>query len=86
MPNAMENTKKVLEWFKENIKEGVYISIMAQYFPTYKVEEYSQINRKITKSEYEEIEEYVNRLNIKNGYMQDFLEEDEKQYVPKWEV
>lgn len=86
MPNAMENTKKVLEWFKENIKEGVYISIMTQYFPTYKVEEYSQINRKITRSEYKEIEEYINKLDIKNGYMQDFLEEDEKQYVPKWEV
>lgn len=86
LPNAIENTKKVLKWFKENIKNEVYISIMAQYFPTYKSKEYNEINRKITKAEYEEIEEYISKLDIQNGYMQDFLDEDEAQYVPKWDV
>lgn len=85
MPSQIDNTKKVLNWFKENMKETTYISIMAQYFPTYKANEYEEINRKLNKEEYEEIENYINELNIQNGYMQDFLEEDEKQYVPKWD-
>jgi len=84
LPNNIENTKNILKWIKENIDEKVYISIMTQYFPAYKAKEYEEINRKITKKEYDEIEKYVYELDIENGYMQDYVEEDEGQYVPKW--
>lgn len=86
MPNHIENSKKVLKWIKENLSEKIYISIMTQYFPTHKASEYTKINRKITKQEYDEIEEYIEDLNIQNGYMQDFVQEDdESKYLPKWE-
>ena len=83
LPNNIENSKKVLKWIKENIDENVYIDIMAQYFPTYKAKESLELNRKLTKEEYEEIEQYVYELDIKNGYMQE-LGEHEEEYVPKW--
>ena len=85
LPNNIENSKKILRWIKENIDENVYVDIMAQYFPTYKAKESKDLNRKLTKEEYKEIEEYVYDLNIKNGYMQD-LGEHEEEYVPKWEI
>lgn len=85
MPNNLENTKKVLKWLKENMDDDVYISIMTQYFPSFKANEYEDISRKITKEEYEEVEDYIFKLDIKNGYMQDPPEENEEQYVPKWE-
>ena len=85
LPNNLEMSKKVLKWIKENIDEKVYVSIMTQYFPTYKAQEYQEINRKINKEEYVEIENYIYDLGIENGYMQDFSEENEEQYVPKWE-
>lgn len=85
MPNHIENTKNVLKWFKENLDDEIYISVMTQYFPTYRANEYKEINRKITKEEYDEVERYIEELDIQNGYMQDFAEEDEAQYVPKWE-
>ena len=84
MPNNIENSKIVLKWLKENLNEKTYISVMTQYFPAYKAKEFDEINRKITKEEYEEVEEYISNLGIENGYMQDFSEEDETQYVPKW--
>ena len=83
LPNNIENSKKVLKWIKENIDENVYIDIMAQYFPTYKARESLELERKLTKEEYEEIEQYVYELDIKNGYMQE-LGEHEEEYVPKW--
>lgn len=86
MPNHMGNTKYILKWFKENMEKDTYISIMTQYFPTYKASEYEEINRKITKKEYREIEEYIEKLEIENGYMQDMPEKNEKQYVPKWNL
>ena len=86
LPGHIENSKKILKWLKENINKENYVSIMAQYFPTYlakEKEEYKDINRKLTKDEWKEIEEYVYKLDFKNGFMQD-LGEHEEEYVPKW--
>ena len=85
LPDNIENTKQVLKWIKENIDKEVYVSVMTQYFPTYKANEYEEINRKINEVEYEEIENYIYELGIENGYMQDKPEENEEIYVPKWE-
>lgn len=84
LPNNIQNSKKVLRWIKENIDEGVYINVMAQYFPAYKAKDINEINRKLTKEEYEEVENYLYELDIENGYIQD-LGEHEEEYVPKWE-
>ena len=56
---------------------------MAQYFPTYKAMETKDINRKLTNEEYEDIENFVYNLNLKNGYIQ-YLEDNEEQYVPEF--
>ncbi len=85
LPNHIENSKKILKWLKENMDEQVYIDIMAQYFPTYKAKDMKDLNRKLTKEEYQEIEEYVYQLDIQNGYMQE-LGEHEEEYVPKWDA
>ena len=84
LPNEVQNSKKVLKWIKENIDSYVYVSIMAQYFPTYKAKEDNLINRKLNKKEYREIEEFLYTLNLENGYMQE-LGEHEEEYVPTWE-
>lgn len=86
LPNHLENTKNVLKWYNTNIKKDVYISVMTQYFPTYRAKEFKEIHRKITKEEYDEIEDYIFDLGIENGYMQDFSDENEEQYVPKWDI
>lgn len=85
LPNHLQNTKQVLKWIKKNMNQEVYVSVMAQYFPQYKALESKDINRKLTKEEYDEIQSYVEKIGIKNGYMQD-LEENELQYVPKWNI
>lgn len=84
LPNHIENSKKVLNWIKENIDRNVYVSVMMQYFPTNKALEIEDINRKLTKEEYKEIEDYVFYLNL-NGYIQD-LENDEEKYVPNFDI
>ena len=85
LPNHIQNSKNVLKWIKENIPEEIYIDVMAQYFPTYKAKEDELINRKLTKREYKEIENYFYLLDFKNGYMQE-LGEHEEEYVPKWDA
>ena len=84
LPNHILNSRRVLKWINNNMND-VYVSVMAQYFSTYKAKEIEDINRKLTKEEYEEIENYLYRLNLENGYIQE-LGEHEEEYVPKWEV
>ena len=84
LPNNIENSKQVLKWIKENFDNNIYVSIMAQYFPTYNAKKYKEIGRKLTKEEYEEIENYLYELDLENGYIQE-LGDHEEEYVPKWE-
>ncbi len=85
LPNHIPNSKKVLKWLKENVSNEIYISVMAQYFPTYQAKEIKELNRKLTKEEWRQIEDYIEELEIENGYVQE-LGEHEEEYVPKWEL
>ena len=84
LPNNIENSKKILKWIRENMNNDTYISVMAQYFPTYKAKEDLELNRKLTKQEWRKIEEYIEELGIENGFIQE-LGDHEEEYVPKWE-
>ena len=84
LPNHIENSKKVLLWIKQNLPNDIYVSIMAQYFPTYKAKENQKLNRKLTKKEWKQIEKYVEEIDIENGFIQE-LGDHEEEYVPKWD-
>ena len=81
LPGHIQNYKHILKWLKENVEGNAYVSVMAQYFPTYKAKEDEYLNRKLTRKEYSEIEQYLYLLDIQNGYMQE-LGKHEEEYVP----
>ena len=85
LPNHLENSKKVLKWIKNNFPKEIFVSVMAQYFPTYKAKGFEDINRKLTTKEYKRMENYLYKLELDNGYIQE-LGLNEKQYVPKWKI
>lgn len=85
LPNHVQNSKNILKWIKDNLPSKTYVSVMAQYFPTYKAKDNMEINRKINKKEYEQIENYLYTLDLTEGYMQD-LGEHEEEYVPNFNL
>lgn len=85
LPNHVQNSKNILKWIKENLNEETYVSVMAQYFPTYKAKDDPLLNRKISHKEYREVESHLYSLGIKNGYMQD-LGKHEEEYVPDFNL
>lgn len=84
LPNNLQNSKDVLKWINDNIDNKVFVSVMAQYFPTHRAKDFPELSRKLTKAEYEEIENYLYSLNLNNGYIQE-LGEHEEEYVPDFE-
>jgi len=85
LPNHVDNSKKVLDCIQSSLPKDVYVSIMAQYFPTYKAHEYENLNRKIYDTELEEIKNYLYFLGIHNGYIQE-LGAHEEEYVPNFKI
>ena len=85
LPNNIDNTKNILKWIKENMPSKTYVSLMAQYFPTYKAKENDELNRKLTKEEYQEVLDYLYSLNLENGYFQE-LGSHEEEYVPDFNL
>jgi len=85
LPNNVLNTKMVLKKIKEEFKDSTLISVMAQYFPSGDAAKYPEINRKITAEELEEVENYLEELEMDNGYIQE-LGEHEEEYVPNFDL
>lgn len=84
LPDHINNSLEILDWINNNFGNKVYVSIMAQYFPTYKLDllNDNRIGRKITSEELQIVENKVFELNFE-GFIQD-IESDEEQYVPKF--
>lgn len=83
LPNHITDTKNILNWIEKNLPKEIYISVMAQYFPTYKAKEIESLNRKISKREYELVLKMVSRFE--HGYIQE-LSDYEEEYVPKFDL
>ena len=84
LPGQIEDSKKVLKIIKDNFGNKVWVSLLAQYYPAFKAEKYSEINRKLSQQEYEEIKDYYNELEF-DGYIQE-LSSATCEYTPDFQV
>lgn len=71
LPGYLENSKKCLDFIR-TISADIHLSLLSQYNPTYKAAEFPEINRVLTREEDEEIKKYVEALDFKNGWIQEF--------------
>jgi putative pyruvate formate lyase activating enzyme len=84
LPGHIQNSKNILKWIKNNLGSEVYVSVMAQYFPTYQSKSDQYLNRKLSNKEYKEIENFLYTLDLENGYIQE-LGKHEEEYVPNFD-
>lgn len=83
LPNAVENSIKVLKYLAEEISERLHISLMSQYFPTAKVRHIPQLNRLITHNEYEQVTDAFHKLGFFRGWLQE--PESQQHFRPSFE-
>jgi len=70
LPNHLSGTKKVLYILYEHFGTELALSLMAQYYPTGKANEFPELNRSLKKEEYEEAVETAEALGFKTLYLQ----------------
>ena len=83
LPQAVSDSKKILDWFS-SIKDKAYLHVMSQYTPFGDIDNFSELKRKITKREYENVIEYALSLGIENMYYQKF-QSASTEYIPSWD-
>jgi len=72
LPGGLSGTEGVMKFLAEEISQDVYISLMSQYFPACKTDEFPEINRRITEVEYDAAYDSKMRYGLKNGWVQEF--------------
>ncbi|MBR4234861.1 MAG: radical SAM protein [Clostridia bacterium] len=70
LPGQLDNTKQVLRRIKWDFGDA-YVSLMAQYVPMGRAQEFDDINRTLTQEEYEQAAEYMQYLGIERGFTQE---------------
>lgn len=85
LPNHVEDAKKILKYLYETYKDNIYISIMNQYTPVECIEEYSDLNRKVTEEEYDELINYACDLGIINAFIQEGETQSES-FIPDFNL
>lgn len=72
MPGYLDNSKRVIDWVANTFTPGqVMFSLMHQYVPCGRAEQFPEINRTVTEGEYAEIEEYLMSSGIEDGFVQE---------------
>lgn len=70
LPQGISRSEKIFNFIAKNISLETYISLMAQYTPTYRAGGYRPISRRITSSEYEAVIQLMHKLGLNNGWIQ----------------
>jgi len=84
LPGNLDNSKKVLDYLAA-FDRNIYVSLMAQYFPTENVKTHPVLGRTLTQCEYDEISSYFKQCGLHNGYFQE-LSSNSDEYVPDWSL
>lgn len=72
MPGATKESKAVIKYLYDTYGDDIYISIMSQYTPiSERLKGYEEIDRTVTRREYDRVVDYALSIGVKNAYIQD---------------
>ena len=83
LPQNTNSSIAVLDFIKSNFP-NTFVSLMAQYTPCGDLSEFPEINRKITKREYEKVVNYAFDNSFDKLFIQELSSAD-KSFIPKFD-
>jgi putative pyruvate formate lyase activating enzyme len=83
LPGNLAGSRHIIEWIKEHLGTGTFISLMSQYCPLYKAASYPILNRKIRYDEYNDLVAFLSENGFENVFIQEL--ESAPLFVPDFE-
>jgi putative pyruvate formate lyase activating enzyme len=71
LPGGLSGTRGVMKFLAEEISKDVHISLMSQYFPAYKANEFKELSRRTSTDEYGEACRIMAKYGLENGWVQE---------------
>jgi putative pyruvate formate lyase activating enzyme len=71
LPGLLFDTKKVLDYIMETYGDSVYVSLMNQYTPMHRANQFPGIDKSLNKRHYESIIQYCLDSGMHNAFIQD---------------
>lgn len=84
LPGHLKNAKAVVQYVYEAYGDRVYLSLMNQYTPLPGMEKWPELNRRVTKREYERLVAFAVELGVENGFIQEG-ETAEESFIPAFD-
>ena len=84
LPLCVKDSVQIINWVKDNLQNGAYFSLMAQYTPFGDIKDYPELNRPITKGEYDRVLAALFDSKIQNVLIQE-RESATTSFIPKWD-
>ena len=81
LPGQLQDAKRIVKYLYDTYGNQIYLSLMSQYTPLAHVEQYPELNRKVSRRSYNSYVDYAIEIGVENGYIQ---EEDvaEESFIP----
>ncbi len=70
LPGRTGESKRILRYLHNTYGNNIYISIMNQYTPLKQTAQIPELNRPVSRAEYERVLSFADEIGIENGYMQ----------------
>ena len=70
LPGHRDESCRVVKYLYETYGDSIFQSIMNQYTPPARELPYRELNRKLTRYEYDQVVEYARSLGVENAYIQ----------------
>lgn len=70
LPGHRDEACRVIGYLHETYGDRIYISILNQYTPPARKLAYAELNRRLTRYEYDRVVEYARSLSVENGFIQ----------------
>ncbi|MDE6441601.1 MAG: radical SAM protein [Clostridia bacterium] len=83
LPLASYDSVNIVK-FVSTLPDSVYFSLMGQYTPFGEIQNYKELQRRITKREYNKVLSAVEEYGLKNVFLQDLNSADEN-FIPQWD-
>ena len=83
LPLAAYDSVEIVK-FISTLPEGVYFSLMSQYTPFGDIKDFKELQRPITRREYNKVLAAVEEYGLKNVFLQDESSSG-KDYIPNWD-
>ena len=70
LPGHVNDAKAILKYLHDTYQDSIYISMMSQFTPI-ALKDYPEINRTVTRREYERLIDYAIKIGITNAFIQE---------------